>query len=119
MTQTTEPQRKPPGRSPQPIDIESSSALNPYLREHHLIESDETAAVEILHGGVSNRTVLVKPLSKPAFVVKQALTKLRVAVDWYSDPGRIHREALALRALEKLHLPPQSLRYFLRIRMPM
>jgi len=59
-------------------------------------------------GGVSNRTVLVEPLSKPAFVLKQALAKLRVAVDWYSDPRRIHREALALRSLEKI-APPSTI----------
>jgi hypothetical protein len=41
-------------------------------------------------------------------VVKQALAKLRVAVDWYSDPGRIHREALALRLLEKI-TPPSTI----------
>lgn len=91
--------------SHQLVDIELPSALIPYLRAHRLIENDETPAIEILRGGVSNRTVLVEPLSKPAFVVKQALAKLRVAVDWYSDPGRIHREALALRFLEKIAPP--------------
>ena len=108
MTQTPELQRKPAGLSPQSIDIESSSALIPYLREHHLIGIDETPTVEVLQGGVSNRTVMVEPLSEPAFVVKQALAKLRVAVDWYSDPGRIHREALALRTLEKI-APPSTI----------
>lgn len=108
MTQIPELQSKSPGLSPQPVDIESASALIPYLREHRLIEIDETPTIEILQGGVSNRTVLVEPLSKPAFVVKQALAKLRVAVDWYSDPGRIHREALALRALEKI-APPSTI----------
>ena len=40
--------------------------------------------------------------------MKQALAKLRVAVDWYSDPSRIHREALALRFLEKI-APPSAI----------
>lgn len=101
------------------VDIESASALIPYLREHRLIEIDETPAIEILRGGVSNRTVLVQPLAKPAFVVKQALAKLRVAVDWYSDPGRIHREALALRFLERSLLRLRSLRFSSRIWMRM
>jgi hypothetical protein len=35
-------------------------------------------------------------------VFKQALPKLRVAVDWFSDPARIHREALGLRHLARL-----------------
>jgi aminoglycoside phosphotransferase (APT) family kinase protein len=96
------------GLSPSSIDIESPSILIPYLREHRLIESGDIPVIEILQGGVSNRTVLVEPLSKPAFVMKQALAKLRVAVDWYSDPGRIHREALALCFLEKI-APPSTI----------
>jgi aminoglycoside phosphotransferase (APT) family kinase protein len=76
-----------------------------YLRQNRLIEVNELPGVENLQGGVSNRTVLVEPRSRPAFVVKQALSKLRVAVDWYSDPRRIHREALAMRALETIAPP--------------
>lgn len=105
---TPELRREGAGAPHLTTDIESRSDLIPYLREHHLIDSDETPAIEILQGGVSNRTVLVEPRSKPAFVVKQALAKLRVAVDWYSDPGRIHREALALRFLEKI-APPSTI----------
>jgi hypothetical protein len=37
-----------------------------------------------------------------AWVLKQALAKLRTKVDWFSDPARIHREALALRHLPEL-----------------
>lgn len=108
MTRTQEslPNRK--DLSQQLIDIESAPELIRYLRKHHLIEVDEVPAVEILQGGVSNRTVLVEAQSRSAFVVKQALTKLRVAVDWYSDPGRIHREALAMRALETI-APPSTI----------
>jgi hypothetical protein len=40
-------------------------------------------------------------------VFKQALAKLRVTVDWFSDPTRIHREALGLRWLAQL-APPGS-----------
>jgi aminoglycoside phosphotransferase (APT) family kinase protein len=108
MMQAPKLQPERSGLSHQSIDIESASALIPYLRKHCLIEIDETPAIEILQGGVSNRTVLVEPLTRPAFVVKQALAKLRVAVDWYSDPGRIHREALALRFLEKI-TPPSTI----------
>ena len=36
------------------------------------------------------------------WVMKQALAKLRVKADWFSDPLRIHREALALRELVAL-----------------
>jgi hypothetical protein len=50
-----------------------------------------------LAGGVSNKTVLVTLASGEQWVVKQALPKLRVQADWFSDPARIHREALGLR----------------------
>jgi 5-methylthioribose kinase len=62
----------------------------------------ETAEIRKLEGGVSSRTVLVRAEKRPAFVVKQALPKLRVAVDWYSDPERIHREARGLEWLANL-----------------
>lgn len=55
-----------------------------------------------LAGGVSNRTVRVTFPDGRAWVLKQALPKLRVAVDWFSDPERIHREALALRWYARL-----------------
>jgi aminoglycoside phosphotransferase (APT) family kinase protein len=51
---------------------------------------------------VSNKTVLVERPSGEAWVLKQALPKLRVKVDWFSDPSRIRREALALRWLPRL-----------------
>jgi aminoglycoside phosphotransferase (APT) family kinase protein len=38
-------------------------------------------------------------------VLKQSLAKLRVAVDWFSSPQRVHREALAMRWFAKLAPP--------------
>src|SRR5215217_3144150 len=77
--------------------------------------SDESPNTELdieqpgaLAGGVSNRTVLVERLSGEAWVVKQALAKLRVQVDWFSSPERIHREALGLRWLEQI-APPKTI----------
>jgi aminoglycoside phosphotransferase (APT) family kinase protein len=61
-----------------------------------------------LAGGVSNRTVRVERRSGEAWVVKQALAKLRVAVDWFSDPARVHREAEGTRWLATL-APPLSI----------
>jgi tRNA A-37 threonylcarbamoyl transferase component Bud32 len=43
--------------------------------------------------------------SGEGWVVKQALAKLRVAVDWFSSPERIAREAAGLRWLEQLAPP--------------
>jgi aminoglycoside phosphotransferase (APT) family kinase protein len=60
-----------------------------------------------LTGGVSNRTVLVERASGERWVLKQALAKLRVAVDWFSDPERIRREAAGIRWLQRL-APPES-----------
>jgi 5-methylthioribose kinase len=60
---------------------------------------------------VSNRVVRVLRPTGEAWVVKQALLKLRVAVDWYSSPNRIHREALGLRWLKTLGVSVPELRF--------
>jgi hypothetical protein len=49
--------------------------------------------------------VLVEFAGGPDWVVKQALAKLRVQVDWFSDPARIHREADGLRWLARIAPP--------------
>src|SRR5918999_4650106 len=87
------------------LDIEQPGALLAYLRETNRIGMDETPAVRVLAGGVSNRTVLVERSSGEGWVIKQALAKLRVAVDWFSSPERIAREAAGLRWLEQLAPP--------------
>ncbi|MAS33035.1 MAG: hypothetical protein CL610_03445 [Anaerolineaceae bacterium] len=84
------------------LDIEQPALLVGYLREHGHIGPDETPQVQVLAGGVSNRTVLVRRESGEAWVIKQALEKLRVQVDWFSSPARIHREAAGLRWLSRL-----------------
>jgi aminoglycoside phosphotransferase (APT) family kinase protein len=87
------------------LDIEQPDQLLAYLRTTGRIAPEETPQVRTLAGGVSNRTVLVKRPTGEAWVLKQALAKLRVKVDWFSDPARIHREALGLKWLEKLAPP--------------
>jgi 5-methylthioribose kinase len=88
------------------LDIEQPGALVGYLKGTGRVGEGEEPVVRVLAGGVSNRTVLVeRPETGEAWVVKQALPKLRVAVDWYSDPERIHREALGLRWLKELAPP--------------
>src|SRR4051812_5023711 len=84
------------------LNIEQPGALVAYLRAAGRIGADEAPHVEVLAGGVSNRTVLVERASGEAWVVKQALAKLRVSVDWFSDPARIEREALGLKYLAEL-----------------
>ena len=87
------------------LDIENHDALRKYLRATARINADETPRFTNLAGGVSNRTVLVELNSGESWVLKQALEKLRVTVDWFSSPERIQREALGLRWLEKLAPP--------------
>jgi 5-methylthioribose kinase len=88
------------------LDIERPGSLVGYLKATGRIDEDEEPTVSVLAGGVSNRTVLVEwTASGEGWVVKQALPKLRVATDWFSDPGRIHQEALGLRWLAGLAPP--------------
>jgi 5-methylthioribose kinase len=84
------------------IDIEDPEALLGYLRQAGRIGWDEQPRIHSLQGGVSNRTVMVERTSGEAWVLKQALAKLRVPVDWFSSPERICREALGLEWLGKL-----------------
>jgi hypothetical protein len=49
--------------------------------------------------------VRVERASGEAWVLKQALSKLRVPIDWFSPPERVHREALGLRWLVRLAPP--------------
>lgn len=89
------------------LDIEQPAALLAYLRAGGWIAADEQPALTMLAGGVSNRTMLVQRENGEGWVVKQALAKLRVAVDWFSSPERIHVEARGLEVLAPL-CPPGS-----------
>lgn len=91
-----------------PLDIERHDQLAGYLRDTGRIGTTEKIECRTLAGGVSNRTVWVRRAGGDEWVIKQALAKLRVKVDWFSDPSRIHREASALRWLPKL-VPPGTI----------
>ena len=81
------------------IIIENRKELNDYLVKHQQFQKDELTGFQLLSGGVSNRTVMVRLASGKAWVIKQALEKLRVKTDWFCDPARIFREAEAVRFL--------------------
>jgi 5-methylthioribose kinase len=83
------------------LDIEDPASLTSYLQRGGWVAAAEQPRARVLRGGVSNKTVLVER-EGGAWVLKQALAKLRVPVDWFSDPMRIHREASALRWFEEL-----------------
>src|SRR6266550_8805490 len=87
------------------LDIEQPDQLLEYLIQTDRISKTEQLQIHNLRGGVSNKTVLVRRLSRESWVIKQALPKLRFDVDWFSDPARIHREALALQYLPELAPP--------------
>lgn len=84
------------------MDIEQSDQLIKYLQVNGHLAIDETPQVTVLAGGVSNRTVLVEGARGGGMVIKQALKKLRVKEDWFSDPSRIHREAAGMRILQDI-----------------
>jgi 5-methylthioribose kinase len=90
------------------VDIENASDLLKYLRETGRVQPDEFPIFRTLRGGVSNKTVLVQQADGARWVLKQALPKLRVQADWYSDPARIRVEAQALRYLP-LVTPPGTI----------
>jgi 5-methylthioribose kinase len=85
-----------------PFDVEEFDQLRAYLSKRGLITATEKLVCRSLAGGVSNKTVLVERANGQAFVLKQALEKLRVASEWHCDPRRIEREALGLTWLERL-----------------
>ncbi len=82
------------------LNIEQPDALLAYLRATGHIAPEETPSMHNLAGGVSNRTVLVERADGTAWVMKQALEKLRVELDWFSSPARIQRETAGLRWME-------------------
>jgi aminoglycoside phosphotransferase (APT) family kinase protein len=53
----------------------------------------------------------MKRSTDDSWVFKQALPKLRVSVDWFSSPERVHREAAALRCLAALGIAVPTLRF--------
>src|ERR1700678_4839621 len=87
------------------LDIENFETLRDYLTAKGYVESGERISFSKLAGGVSNRTVRLAWPDEHAWVLKQALAKLRVNVDWFSSPERIGVEAKALRCLNQLAPP--------------
>jgi 5-methylthioribose kinase len=99
------------------FDIEDFDALRNYLATRGYVKAGETVSFKNLRGGVSNRTVKVAWADGHGWVLKQALAKLRVNVDWFSSPERIGVEAKALRRLNQL-APPGTTPAFIFEDMP-
>lgn len=91
------------------VDIEDPGSLDSYLRRRDLLSGSDPLRARVLSGGVSNRVVLLERPGKTNWVLKQALDKLRVPVDWFCSPRRIEREAAGMRWLRRLapdHITP-------------
>ena len=84
------------------LDIEDHAQLCAYLRRSGRLEPGAELEARTLRGGVSSRAVWVRLPSGAEWVLKQALAKLRVKTDWFSDPARIGREAEGLRACARI-----------------
>jgi aminoglycoside phosphotransferase (APT) family kinase protein len=71
-----------------------------YLLDKGWLAAEDQTDVVALSGGVSNQ---VWKISAPEgrWVMKQALPKLKVKADWYSDVARIIREQDAMRVLAR------------------
>lgn len=88
-----------------PLDIEDEPQLLAWLRANGHLTRNESPRVRLLAGGVSNRTVRIDRSNGESWVLKQALSRLRVPVEWFCPPERIHREALGMRWLASLAPP--------------
>jgi 5-methylthioribose kinase len=87
------------------LDIEDFDALQDYLLLRGHSKAGEAVSFTTLTGGVSNRTVRAIWADGRSWVLKQALPKLRVNIDWFSSPERIKVEAEALRWLNRVAPP--------------
>jgi len=70
-----------------------------YLNQEGLITGNDNPQVESLTGGVSCRVWKIS-VNFDRWVIKQALEKLDVKADWFSDVERIHREHEVMKQLE-------------------
>jgi 5-methylthioribose kinase len=94
------------------LDIEDFDLLRQYLTELGHMSAGDAVSFKKQLGGVSNRTVKVSWADGHTWILKQALAKLRVNVDWFSSPERIGVEAKALRWLN-CWVPPGSIPSFI------
>jgi tRNA A-37 threonylcarbamoyl transferase component Bud32 len=83
------------------ISVSDEPALRKYLVAQGLVGSHEPFDIHYLRGGVSCEVVRVKTPTTE-FVLKQALPKLRVKEDWFSDVRRIITEKDCLSVYQRL-----------------
>lgn len=84
------------------VDIEDRKSLETYLKYIGKTGNNGDFKIELLTGGVSNKTVLLTWQNGNQWVVKQALDKLRVREDWFCDENRILTEYDGFRWFSKV-----------------
>ena len=70
------------------IDISNEVILRDYLDARGVTQKEEPATIKYFTGGVSGIVAFVES-EKKMMIVKQALEKLKVKADWFSDPSRM------------------------------
>jgi 5-methylthioribose kinase len=83
----------------------SEAEIKHYLFQKGWI-TDEKVQITPLSGGVSNQVWEIETI-EGRYIMKQALPKLKVKIDWYSDVDRIFREQNAMMMMQSL-LPGNS-----------
>lgn len=88
--------------------LDTIEEVKKYLIEQGIVHEDSEPIVEHLSGGVSCRVWKIS-VDQDRWVIKQALEKLNVKADWFSDVERIHREHEVMKQLELIlpdcHVP--------------
>ena len=79
--------------------LDTIEEVKKYLIEQGIVHEDSEPIVEHLSGGVSCRVWKIS-VDQDRWVIKQALEKLNVKADWFSDVERIHREHEVMKQLE-------------------
>lgn len=73
------------------INTADEHAFRAYLKKKQLVSDLGAASIRKLGGGISCEAIMVR-FPGQSFVVKQALPKLRVKEDWFSDVTRVITE---------------------------
>ena len=81
------------------MKLDSILDVKTYLIDSGIADVVDEPVIEQLTGGVSSSTWKIN-LKHNHWVIKQALAKLKVEAEWYSDVERIHREHEVMEALE-------------------
>lgn len=81
--------------------LTSPKEVEAYILEKGWADGRDPLCIEALSGGVSNQVWKITG-SNGRWVMKQALAKLKVKEDWFSDVRRVERERTAMQQLKPL-----------------